>query len=324
MAERKFPNLFIVGAMKAGTSTLHTALGSHPEIFRSPIKEPGYFAGLLPYPQPYLDGKPAPDPEGRWYHAMFEPAYRDARVRYAVESTTDYAKLPRFPGCAERIGAFNPEARIIYVMRDPVLRSISHYWHNVRTEQEKRGLMEVVREDPEVIAFSDYARQLQPYFDNFPREQIHLMTLEAFAADWHGTLRSIFEWLGVDANHRVRETEKLNANAEIFYVPRAGMTWMVRLQKTRTWRAMSWRLPPKFRNVFHKLSLRLEQRDDREEPEAVAYLRPILAEKARTLSEWIGREFPEWTTTFPDGYPAPAVASAARSDHDVGGDAGRS
>ena len=87
---------------------------------------------------------------------------------------------------------------------------------------------------------------------------------------------------------------------------------------------MSWRLPPKFRNVFHKLSLRLEQRDDREEPEAVAYLRPILAEKARTLSEWIGRDFPEWTTTFPDGYPAPAVASAARSDHDVGGDAGRS
>ena len=62
---------------------------------------------------------------------------------------------------------------------------------------------------------------------------------------------------------------------------------------------MSWRLPPKFRNVFHKLSLRLEQRDDREEPEAVAYLRPILAEKARTLSEWIWPGLPRMDDHIP-------------------------
>jgi hypothetical protein len=298
MADRKFPNLFVIGAMKSGTTTLHDTLGTHPEVFMSANKEPLYFVGP-DFKQSWFDDNPPPDPEGRWYFALFDEARHNPRIKYAGESSTDYAKLPVSAGCSERIRAFNPEARVLYVMRDPIERSISHYWHNVQTLNESRSIIGAIQNDPSLIAFSDYAMQLKPYLDAFPRDQIHLISLESFRDDRAGTLQKIFTWLGIDPSFQAPEIGYLNARGEIIYQPRAHLAWLARVLKTRSWRRTARRLPPKVRNAAHKLAFRPQRRDLGYATEAIEYLRPILVEKTRALTELLGRDFPEWKTTFP-------------------------
>ncbi len=102
--------------MKSGTTSLHSYLATHPQIFMSLNKEPEYFAK-----QEVFKGED-------WYLSLFRSA---AGIQIVGESSTTYARLPYFPGVPDRIAKFNPEARFIYVMRDPVERSISQYWFRV-------------------------------------------------------------------------------------------------------------------------------------------------------------------------------------------------
>ena len=169
--------------MKSGSTSLHGAIGMHPQIWMTSYKEPQYFAGLPDTELSWFDSNPLPDAEGRWYFALFDKAGDDPGVMYAGESSTDYTKRPTFEGCAERIRDFNPNARILCILRDPIERCISHYWHNVRIGEERQGMIEAVRRDPTLIAYSDYAMQLEPYWNAFPREQIHILTLESFYRD---------------------------------------------------------------------------------------------------------------------------------------------
>src|SRR4051794_17663311 len=104
--------------MKSGTSSLHAYLATHPQIFMCPEKEPEFFA------------KEAIWSRGeRWYLELFAGAKNESIIG---ESSTVYSKIPKFRGVPERIGKFNPEARFIYVMRDPIERTISQYWFRVR------------------------------------------------------------------------------------------------------------------------------------------------------------------------------------------------
>ncbi|MDA8347687.1 MAG: sulfotransferase, partial [Pseudomonadota bacterium] len=148
------PNLFIIGAMKSGTTSLHEYLDTHPQIAMSREKEPGYFVEELSL-------RKGED----WYLSLFE---QDARYQYVGESSTHYTKLPLYRGVPERLFRFNPDARLIYIMRDPFDRVISHYWHAVRDVHhggELRPLLKAVQECPDYLCFSDYAMQLEPYIE---------------------------------------------------------------------------------------------------------------------------------------------------------------
>ena len=105
------PNLFIIGSMKSGTTSLHNYLSYNPEIYMSEEKEPGYFVKEL-----------AQDKGIDWYLSLFDKA---ENVKYAGESSTHYTKLPTFSGVAERIHEFSPSAKLLYIMRDPIRRSIA-------------------------------------------------------------------------------------------------------------------------------------------------------------------------------------------------------
>src|SRR5260370_32298000 len=116
------PNFFIIGAMKAGTSSLHSYLGNHPAVFMCTPKEPAFFQNHRPE-----------DPSRPYKHDLnaYLALFADAGDRPIVgESTTDYTKLPKWPGVTEWILAFNPDARFLYIMRDPIHRTLSHYWWN--------------------------------------------------------------------------------------------------------------------------------------------------------------------------------------------------
>lgn len=97
------PNLFIIGAMKSGTSSLHNYLSSHPDIFMSQVKEPMHFSREDMWSKGNDD-----------YLGLFADAKNE---KYLGESSTEYTKLPFRDGVAKRLYEFNPEAKLIYIAR---------------------------------------------------------------------------------------------------------------------------------------------------------------------------------------------------------------
>ena len=94
-----------------------------------------------------------------------------------------YTHLPQATGVAERIRDFNPNARLIYMVRDPTERTISHYWHRVIYNSEDRSLSRAIAEDTQYCDVSYYAMQLNSYFKQFNRDQIKILTLEELIQD---------------------------------------------------------------------------------------------------------------------------------------------
>jgi hypothetical protein len=188
------PNLVIIGGLKCGTTSLHHYLNLHPEIAMSRPKELNFFVDELNWPL------------GRdWYAAHFDPA---ADIR--GESSPHYTNRPSFGGVAERIReVLGDDARLIYVVRDPIDRMLSHYLHNVGGGYEERSLPEALA-DPgsSYVARSRYFFQLEPSLAAFGRERIGVVGREELKADRPETMRRAFEFLGVDPDFTSEQFER--------------------------------------------------------------------------------------------------------------------
>jgi hypothetical protein len=292
------PNTFVIGAMKAATSSLHAALARHPRVFMSPFKEPGYFLGPTPPDAP-------PSLSDRYRNSLSEylglfAAAGDRPVR--GESTTDYTKRPRFEGVAERIRQFEPGARFIYLLRDPIERTISHYWWAVSQEGETRDLLEAIRCDPFYLDVSHYAWQLEPYLACFPRECVFVDTTEAFAADPEQVLRRIFSWLGVDP-HASTLPRDPRENVTPARLARTRSAVLQRLRHSRVGDALTRLTPRGVRALGRRLAEREVDRKAIPLEPVYDFLRPIQREQTRRLEVLVGRPFPEWTTLWGDRAP---------------------
>lgn len=187
------PNLFIIGAPKAGTTSLHSYLGQHPEIQMSAIKEPRFFAGPangFPYPEDKVDSLAE-------YERLFDPA---SPVR--GESSTDYAVHPRREGAPQRIKELVPEARFVYLVRDPVARTVSHYRMAAALFGERRSLNQALREDLDhpdsaYVVPSLYATQLELYLRHFDRERFLVLDQAELLGGRRQALSRVFAFLGV-------------------------------------------------------------------------------------------------------------------------------
>ncbi|MFW6075582.1 MAG: sulfotransferase family protein [Chloroflexota bacterium] len=283
------PNLFIIGAAKSGTTSLHHALSSHPAIFMSTPKEPGFFV-------PEMDYYPKSED---WYLSLFEDA---GQAEIIGESSTHYTKLPTFQGVPERIAAYCESPRFLYLMRDPIDRIVSQYWHGIRQFEEKRPLAKAVREDPEFVAFSDYKMQLEPYFDVFGRDRVLVLTFEELTGSPDDTLRRVLTWLGVDPDAMPPRIERRNARPREFQRVR-GLGLLHRFAKSTVWDRLSPFAPRALKDLGNRLALKRVRPEDHEDDvvqEVVEFLRPSQQEAVYELSRFLGRDFPDWTTTFPD------------------------
>jgi Sulfotransferase family len=283
----RIPNLFIIGAMKCGTTSLHNYLAGLRGVFMSEPKEPGFFVRELTWSK------------GRdWYLGLFAAA-GDAEI--VGESSTHYTKLPTYEGVAERIRTFNPEARFIYLMRDPLDRTISHYWHNLRDlriARERRSMLRAVREDPQYLSYSDYAMQLEPYIALFGRDALYLETFEAFTLRPDRTLRAIVGWLGLDTDIPASLTQK-KWNPKPSQLRKArGSGTLNRLRYNRFWGRLSPRVPRWMRSIGNRLAETPVDPNEEAAAAAIEYLRPPQLEQAQRLSALLGRQFPEWTTLY--------------------------
>jgi hypothetical protein len=192
---KTLPTFLIIGAFKCGTTSLHHYMDQHPEIQMSAIKETNFFSGP-PNGIPYTSGVKRIRHLDE-YEALFDPVFR---VR--GEASPNYTAFPLRRGTPERIKQAIPNAKLIYLVRDPVERTVSHFYHRVSTEGESRSLRDALGDltDPysPYICPSFYALQLDQYLQHFEQEQILVIDQASLLTDRHATLREIFAFLAVD------------------------------------------------------------------------------------------------------------------------------
>lgn len=218
--------------------------------------------------------------------------------RFIGESSTSYTKLPRFHCDLGRIACIVSEPRFIYILRDPVERAISHYWHLVCWESERREILEAIRGEAHYRAVSYYAMQLAPYFEVFGRNRVMILTYEKLRRDPIYTVQSIYRWLGIDATH-----VPSNIRTRYNQTPRPirqdrGVQWLNRLRNSWFWEVAGPLVPRRIRAVGRSLSERRLEVMSVSTKAAVQYLKPIQRKETMELCELLGRQFPEWTTLY--------------------------
>jgi hypothetical protein len=270
--------------MKSGTSSLHTYLGAHPQIFMCEPKEPNYFLEEFNWSR----GE-------EWYLPLFA---RAGAVPIVGESSVNYTKSPTFSGVPQRIAWFNPEARFVYIMRDPVERTISHYWHAVSHQLERRDMLTAIRDTPHFRHVSHYAAQLAPYFEFFGEDRVFTLTLEDVVADPLQAMRRLFAWLGVDAAFVPPHLGQHKNVTPQQVVQVRGRGLLLRFRRSHVGNCIASLIPPALRGIAWRFSVRPVDRPSQPVDKVVDFLRPMQLEQTQQLSKLLNRQFPEWTTLF--------------------------
>ena len=285
------PNLLVIGAQKCGTTSLHRYLDLHPEIAMSEPKELDFFVEHEDRPHHVANGNWHRGVE--WYASHFPD---DVPVR--GESSPNYTAYPNVKQIPERAAAIVPDASLIYMVRDPIERIVSHYLHRVGASRERRPLEETLAdiERGTGMVFVDRSRyfmQVERWLEHFPRERLLVLDQEDLKADRAGTLRRVFRFLGVDESFHSEEftrthqpsSEKRAAVglAQRIEDPLAGFAHRLPLRTSRA-------LGRAFRRVFGRAVERPALSEERRRR-----LEDLLREDVERLRELTGQRFESWS-----------------------------
>ena len=185
------PNFLIIGAQKAGTTSLYHYVRDHPQVFMSRPKEPDFFIAERNWAR------------GReWYVGLFDGATDAVAIG---EASVCYTMDPTYAGVPARISGMVPEARLIYVVREPVERMRSEYLHLrylrkrfPKIEPEHLPIRRALLEHPQYLWSSRYAHQIERFLEYFPRERLLVIVAEDLRDRRRETLRRVLTFLRVD------------------------------------------------------------------------------------------------------------------------------
>jgi hypothetical protein len=282
----RLPNFIIVGAPKAGTTSLYAYLAQHPQVYVSPIKEPGYFA-----PEQSLQNTLS-----TWegYLALF----RDVRRETAIgEATACYLWSQT---AARNIAARIPHAKIVISLRNPVDRAFSQYLERLTLGVTRKSFREEIDaslrcsrcgEVDYLWPFLDvgrYHEQIRRYFNEFPRTQIHISYFEDLERTPGRVVADLFAFLGVDPGFVPDVSQRHNEPR----VPRfIGATYV--LKKWRAWpylRSLGPQaLGPRLRSLLFRPRGSLNM-----EPVDRAFLTDYYHDDIRALASLLGRDLTSW------------------------------
>jgi hypothetical protein len=194
-AARRLPTFLLIGAMKAGTTSLYHYLAAHPQVATTQYKAPEFFVEESNWHRGI-----------EWYRRQFPPA--GPEVLAIGEASNAYAKFPRHRGVPKRIAACLPEVRLVYAVRDPVARIRSHYQTRLAEGSEKAPFADAVADNPIYLDYSRYALQIEQYLEHFPREQLLVITSEDLRAAREATMRRVYDFVGVDPDVAPAELDR--------------------------------------------------------------------------------------------------------------------
>jgi hypothetical protein len=229
---------FIAGAAKAGTSALHQLLEKHPSIAMSSVKEPNYFSWDLI------------EQQGLYYHAEdvrdhedYEQLFRKGDGLLRGESSVSYLFYPQI---AQRLFDYNPHAKIIVLLREPVARAQSHYGMD-----HALGLIDISLEqvwkngsgDPKTGLYFQqyfelglYAKQLREYFTVFPKEQLLVLLHKDLREKRAETIEQLLRFLNLQPFPLIPDTQEVNTGMQ------ARISLFAVLYKNRTFRSVARKL----------------------------------------------------------------------------------
>lgn len=195
------PNFFIVGAAKAGTTSLHAYLSKHPDVFMSALKEPHYFASFELKPE--FDNFLPVIRDLRSYQELFRGS-EDSRA--VGESSPSYLCDP---DAATLIKSAIPDAKIIISLRNPVQRAFSHYLMEYHAGRESLPFEEAVQADLsrsekgwgrsfQYVELGLYADQVERYLSTFGRSRVSVILFEDLIRKTPTVMSDIATFLGIN------------------------------------------------------------------------------------------------------------------------------
>lgn len=193
------PDFIIGGAPKCGTTSLHQVLDQHPGVWMAknelyffdaddPIAHRDFFE---------MDGEDLVwrDPKApalrNWYHDRFSEAPDGCLIG---EDTTTYLMSDV---AAFRIGAAAPAVKVVFMLRDPVERAFSQYWHLVRSGRTCLSFEKALSEEPSIILGSTYAPALRQFFSALGKDRVHVVLFEEFKTNQQAAMDGVANFLGI-------------------------------------------------------------------------------------------------------------------------------
>jgi len=307
------PNFLVVGAAKAGTTSIYQYLSQHPEVYLSPIKETNYFAKDIPldkirkdyYKGGELDVEAYVNTDlaeqihiafvSQWDH--YRKLYKNVRGQKAIgEISNSYLHSSV---AAREIHAVDPRMKIIMILRDPIKRAFSHYKMTLRVGLVKDSFYQEVQRDFAAlekgfrvshlyVEMGLYAEQLKRYQQYFPPGQMRIYLFDDLKDNAAAVIDDMLRFLQVDPSYNVDTSFQANQAS----VPKnAGLVHFLRKTGLRT---VAKRISPRFlgeaaKKVFYKEKddLVLTQRDK-------DFLRPLFEQDVRELEKMIQRDLSHW------------------------------
>jgi hypothetical protein len=281
------PTFFIIGAAKAGTTALFFYLDLHPEVQMSSEKEPDFFAdpdGYLPF------GRVS---SLRRYERLFESA---SPVR--GEASHTYSVYPLHEGVPERIHALVPDAKFIYLVRDPIDRMRAWYIQNQSWQRPlapREALGDIHDPRNEYIAGGKYMSQIERYLAVFGRDQLLVVEQDELRTRRKEALGTVFDFLGAAPGYWTPEFDQPhNLSSDRVHVPRP----IRRIVRSRASRAVQARLPEGVREGIMgagKAAVGRPIPPAEFPPSLVEECREIFRPDAEALRSFTQRNFETWS-----------------------------
>jgi hypothetical protein len=223
MTPANLPDFIIIGAPKAGTTALYRYLGTHPDIYMTPVKEPRYMA--FPGRRPDYRGNAARAFNNAvvWRSEEYSRLFDGRRHEKAAgEASPLYLWSEEAPQTMLRLV---PHAKLIAILRDPVSRAYSHFCHNRRLGREPHAAFRAAL-DAEADRIADgwnpnfeyrgrglFGRQIARYLDRFPREQLLILLQDDLKKRPAETLASVCRFVDVDDRFAFDTSTRHNVTA---------------------------------------------------------------------------------------------------------------
>jgi hypothetical protein len=285
------PNFFVIGANKAGTSSLSAYLDAHPAVYMSPIKEPGFYAlnGEIPSGHRINGARVRHRAD---YEALFDCVTDESAVG---EASTAYLPSKRAPAL---LHADVPDAKLVAVLRDPSARTYSAHSMYVSYGLEQTTDFEAAvdaelagQTDTYYVARSLYASALERWFNVFPRDQFKIFLYEDLDERPADVVREIFTFLDVDPDFEPRVSERVHVTT----IPKSRSLRRFTKSGSKTKTALKQVLPSSVRAGLKRRAVAWnEVRPDGITPAARRRLVDYFADDIDRTEALIGRDLSAW------------------------------
>lgn len=284
-----WPNFYVAGAAKSGTTSLYEYLKNHPQVFLPEIKEQNYFSTPPPPGAELFDVRYCDLEE---YQSLYRgakgfPAIGDASPSYLWDGTA-----------CRRICEVCPQARIIIILRDPVARAYSHYLFNrmLLIEPEARfwDALQIEAKLRDIswyslrcyASYGMYYAQVRRYFDTFGRDQVLVLFFDDLAKRPKEMMSSVAQHIGVDPSYF--DTYDFSQAHNQYRMPRSKVAYRVagRLGLRRV-------IPPRVRWWLNHSALLFDRKKPTLDDRSRRFLQEVFEPDIALLEELMGKRLPE-------------------------------